>query len=219
MCTNLAVFNYVLCRAERASSRRLTPEAVRAKDLADAKVGQEAFDALAPKVRMVVRQLKAFSGCDFKVYFKLHPQRGIAQAGGDIVLDYSMLNKPIIDIAQTLAHEWGHLALGHVVNPYWLKPVEMTQETAEQEADFYSGVFLGAAGYDLDEIINVNLELPDGHDHHGSRVKRAYYIACGHHHGVERKEMGLEGVPGVHVFGRSALGAAMPEDVDNKLRN
>ncbi|MFI4955920.1 MAG: hypothetical protein ACHQAX_01790 [Gammaproteobacteria bacterium] len=221
MCTNLTVFNYVVCRAEQLSPRRLTLEEMEARDLEDAKIGEASYKELVPKVRLIVQQLKAFSGCEFYVSFGSHPHRGIATVGGDIVLDYSMLNKPVIDIAQTLAHEWGHLALGHVANPHWIKPIEIDPERAEQEADFYSGVFLAAAkaNYKLDDILNLKLELPDGAHPHGLRVGRAYYIACGYHHGVERKEMGLEGAPGVHVFGRSALVVGMPEDVDNKLRN
>lgn len=226
MSSNLTVFQYVSVQADRTPKRRLSEEQMRAQDEQDAKRGEQLYASLALKIKAIVTHLAAFSGCDFRVNFTSPSAakssgKGFVQEEGVIVLGFSVLNKPIIEVAQAIAHEWGHLALGHIPNSYWLKAVSVSEEEAEQEADFYSGVFLGEAGFNLDEIVHIKLSASPHQDGHTEKslLKRVYYLACGHHHGVDRREMGVGGISGAHVFGRVDLGKALPADADSKFLN
>lgn len=214
MCTNSPIFHYVLVTAERATKRRLADEGMRGGDKDDVEqLGREAFKIIAPRIRMMIEQLQSLSGCNFHVRVGASHQVSVsAQASEDIVLDYAVLAKPIADIARVLAHEWAHMSLGHMSNAYWLMPVPIDQESAEQEADFFSGVFLGAMGYPLDELIDMQLGLPQEQEEDAfidPQSTRAYYVALGHAHGVARRELGWHDTPELHVFGRAALESAM----------
>lgn len=228
MSSNLTVFRYVSVQANRVVPKRvhLSLEQMHAQEAQDAMRGEEAYASLAPKLKAMVRHLAAFSGYDFRIHFK-KPVVGqfsgaeFLEDEGLIQFSYSLLTRPMVEIVQSMAHEWGHLALGHISNLHWPKAVSVTEDEAEQEADFYSGVFLGEVGFNLDEIVHLKLSTAahDTPQYNKPLFKRVYFLASGHHHGVDRRHSGISGIMGAQAFGRDQLAHALPEDVDSKFLN
>lgn len=159
---------------------RLSMSDVADQDKEDAKKVVANLNQFSGRVTPIVEQLKVFSKKDFPVEFERNYRRGLAKMGGAISIDYATLNKPLSELALTLAHEWGHQSLGHLRNDHFPCPSDISEQQAEHEADYFGGLFLGFYGYDLEEVLKSKLSLPEGDSKHGTRYERACIITQGY---------------------------------------
>ena len=112
----------------------------------------------------VYKQLVEYSGVAIPIYFGQNFTKGQAHGNGIIILDISVLSKPQPVIAFWLAHEWGHIYLGHVSNfrqpysSYWEYQSDVAEK--ENEADQYSYEFLYKYKYPINEIVAELNGLP-----------------------------------------------------------
>jgi hypothetical protein len=136
----------------------------------------------------IVHQLRKFSGKSFPVVFERNYQRGLAKSGGLISIDFATLKKPESEMALTLAHEWGHQSMGHLANEYCAHALGLPRLEAERQADYYGGIFLGAYGYDIEEVLKIKLSMPEIDPTHGTRFDRACIIMQGYYYGRGLRE-------------------------------
>lgn len=179
------------------------------QDEADALLVEPNIQDYLPHVKIIVNQLRNFSGKNFPIIFERHYCRGLAKAGGTISIDYATLNKPLSELALTLAHEWGHQSLGHLVNEYCKETSSITENEAEREADYYAGLFLGMYHYEVKEVIKSRLNMPETDPVHGTRFERACIIAQGYEDGLRMQILQIQNqsMPGYEVFKRHTVEA------------
>jgi hypothetical protein len=151
----------------------------------DAYGGQIYYAYNYPKTYDIYKQLVSYSGMDYPIVFGQTFNWGQAHNGGLIIIDYSSINKNKNILAFVFAHEWGHQALGHQANIYhpsgsaWKYRSSSTQ--SEDEADIYSGKFLGTYGYDINIVYNYLYSLPVTDDHtHSTGKERAELVKRGY---------------------------------------
>jgi hypothetical protein len=182
--------------------QRLSFAALAKQDEKDARLVEANIQAYLPRVKPIVDQLRKFSGKNFPIEFERHYRRGLAKAGGLISIDFATLNKPICELALTLAHEWGHQSLGHLMNEYCAHGSSISEPEAEHEADYYAGLFLGMHGYNIEELIKLRLAMPEIDPAHGSRFERACIIAQGYHDGKQMQSVNPQSkpLPGFEAF-------------------
>jgi hypothetical protein len=182
--------------------QRLSFAALAKQDEADARLVEANIQDYLHRVKPIVDQLRKFSGKNFPIEFERHYRRGLAKAGGVISIDFATLNKPLSELALTLAHEWGHQSLGHLMNAYCSHGSSISEPEAEHEADYYAGLFLGMHAYDVQELIKIRLSMPEIDPAHGSRFERACIVAQGYHDGVHMHRATLQAnpLPGFSAF-------------------
>jgi hypothetical protein len=119
---------------------------------------------LAIKVNRIILQLIQASNMVFRVVPAQTFSIGQAHVGGWILLDISTAKRSDDELAFWLAHEWGHLALGHQPNIYhpvgqpW-RPRD-TETADEDAADEYGGRFMCAAKYDIQKVMTSLRRFP-----------------------------------------------------------
>lgn len=210
-------------------SQRLSNNECMAQDNRDTAIVKAKLDHYAQRLIPIAHQLEAYASKSFLLTSGQNGVRALAKEPGIIELDYATLNKSNEELAFTLAHEWGHHALGHLRNKHVKKRMKITDEEAEHSADFYAGLFLGYHDYDLKKLLEPKLHMPDGNSCHGTRIERAQIIARGFVLGQEMQQgnVALGFVPAYeayvkntghspwHVEGKSAYSEAEL----SKLRN
>jgi len=108
---------------------------------------------------------------------------GQALPTGVIVLDVSIAGDPHIEVtAWSIAHEWGHHALGHsamLLTPLGRFMTAYAGTSQEDAADRYAGRFLRAEGYAVSPVLKFLCDLPGGEagDSHSSGEQRARNVA------------------------------------------
>ena len=114
---------------------------------------------------LIYRQLKEFSGVDYRIVPGQAVEWGQAHSNGIILVSMSAFQKPKPILVYRLAHEWGHEALEHQSNLYpttgemWEFRLSLARE--EEQADIYAGGFLAEYDYSLEQIIPYLGTLPD----------------------------------------------------------
>ncbi len=114
---------------------------------------------------LIYRQLKEFSGVDYRIVPGQAVEWGQAHSNGIILVSMSAFQKPNPILVYRLAHEWGHEALEHQSNLYpttgemWEFRLSLIRE--EEQADIYAGGFLAEYDYSLEQIIPYLGTLPD----------------------------------------------------------
>lgn len=171
----IALILAVLCAMRDAAA--MTPEDVRAYLLAQGILSTYGAGPLKARAEQVITQLRRYSNKSFVVY----PVRDLAMlsahAGGFILLDISSMANDESLLAFRLAHEWGHLVLGHQPNistPYGnpLRP-RFGPTTDEDAADIYAARFLAEYGYDIEPaMLDLrSMVVPPGDPHSNGPVR------------------------------------------------
>jgi hypothetical protein len=181
------VLNYVT-RLIVPETQRLSFAQIAAQDAEDAREVETHITEYEKRLISTVRQLRKFSGKSFPIIFERNYQRGIAKSGGLICIDFATLKKPDSEMALTVAHEWGHQSMGHLANEYCAHALGLPVSEAERQADYYGGIFLGAYGYDVEEVLKIKLSMPEIDLAHGTRFERACIIMQGYYYGQSLRE-------------------------------
>ncbi len=142
------------------------------------------------KLHKVYSQLLGYSGKQFKVFPYQTNLIGLAKPGGEIIIDISVIGKPIEVLAFWLAHEWAHQDLGHAVNQF--STPQMTRNaflrrkafptSSEDEADMWAAEFLARHDYQLQPILQYfcGMENDSRDRNHSSWQLRALNVI--HHY-------------------------------------
>ena len=181
----LSLFSVLLCTNSFGQYSLSEQQKYMINEWKDAYGGQVYYAYNYPKAYKIYKQLVSYSGMDYPIIFSQTFNWGQAHRGGLIIIDYSTINKSKSILAFVFAHEWGHQALGHQANVYnpfgstWKYRSSPTQD--EDEADYYSGKFLAAYGYNLEVVYDYLSSLPNfgGHTHstgeeRAETVRRGY---------------------------------------------
>jgi hypothetical protein len=172
-------------------TQRLSFAQVAAQDSEDAREVEANITEYEKRLIPIVRQLRKFSGKNFPIVFERNYQRGMAKSGGLICIDFATLKKPESEMALTVAHEWGHQSMGHLANEYCAHALGLPESEAERQADHYGGIFLGAYGYDIEEVLKIKLTMPEIDLAHGTRFERACIIMQGYYYGQSLREKNI----------------------------
>lgn len=176
-------------------SLQLTQSQIAEQDEKDALLVIQNLETHQERLSPIVEQLRKFTEKNFIIEFERHYRRGLAKPNGSISIDFATLGKSEGELALTVAHEWGHLCLGHLTST-------IKEHDAECQADYWAGIFLGYFGYGLDEVIKIKLSMPQVDTEHGTQFHRACLIAQGYREGQHMRLENLHaGVwPGLEVF-------------------
>lgn len=185
-----------------ANDQKMSAKECILEDNTDTALVKAKLDHYAKRLLPIVRQLEAYARKTFTLTAGANGVRALSKEPGIIELDYATLNKSEEELAFTLAHEWGHHDLGHLLNKHVDTRMRITHSEAEHSADFYAGIFLGYHQYDLKKLLESKLRMPDGDTCHGSRIERAEIIASGFILGQEMLEgtIGLGFVPAYEAY-------------------
>lgn len=142
------------------------------------------------RLATIYRQLAAWSGKRPALFPAQTGNIGQAHHGGVILIDVSKLTEVDSVLAFWLAHEWGHVALGHtdnLVHSGSIWELRALPSAREDAADRYAARFLADHGYDITPAVQNLHKLPDSprnHSHSPSAVRarnveQAYREATG----------------------------------------
>jgi hypothetical protein len=134
----------------------------------------------------VVRQLESHSGRRFPVIPSETGNWGQAHPAGVIVFDVSASALEEAIVAGLLAHEWGHLVLGHpqrVLAAGEDSSLGVRILAFEREADAYAARFLASWNYDVEPLAQFLEDSPPaqmastfGHPSHDTGSERAALV-------------------------------------------
>ncbi len=140
------------------------------------------------KLLKVYTQLRRFSGKSFRVYPFQTNLIGVAKPGGKIMIDISIVGKPVEILAFWLAHEWAHHDLGHAINRFATPRMTINAllrrrrfpTASEDEADVWAARFMALNHYAisgvLEDLCRLRGDRPD--KVHSSWEQRALNVAA-----------------------------------------
>ncbi len=112
----------------------------------------------------IYNQLVSYSGMQYYIYITNNFKWGHAHNRGIILIDSTILSKPKEVLSYVIAHEWGHVILGHQANLFntsdnnW--DFSISSIDIEAEADRYAGKFLAVKDYNISVVIEFLMYLP-----------------------------------------------------------
>ncbi len=140
------------------------------------------------KLLRVYSQLLKYSGKNFRVYPYQTNLIGLAKPGGVIMIDISIVGKPVEILAFWLAHEWAHQDLGHAVNRFATPQMTINAmlrrqrfpTSSEDEADIWAARFMARHNYPIAGVLENICRLSKGRPDksHSSRELRAMNVAA-----------------------------------------
>lgn len=146
------------------------------------------WGSVQSKVLPIIQRLINDTGEVYNVVPGQTFAKGVAHAGGWIILDISTTQETTSVLAFWLAHEWAHEHLGH--QPNWYKPdgnpwrYRPLPSSDEDTADIWAGKFLARHYYQLEPVLTAlratpNLGTPgySSPESRAANVRRGYRAA------------------------------------------